>query len=293
MNMFNFLFLPVFFSIFALALWPQPQGYEQGSTIVKLQHDFAVTYDIPSVIIPTDLQEAVHRTRKAIKASKHKYLAPLGHGPLDGANVKWNEVLLKNLILTIPSTARPVRSIEEESVVALEERSEGYQLFLPDDGSPATINASTTLGLLRGLTTFEQLFFYARPTLITRKKDWHMTGLHEEISLERNTLHQLLTHLDSTVLNLANGNAVASSDQNSFHYVPFAPYHIKDDATFAWRGFMLDTSRHYFSIDSLRKVSMLGYAFELAFHANYELNARYWILCRLSRLVLKSSYLHY
>jgi hypothetical protein len=32
-------------------------------------------------------------------------------------------------------------------------------LHVPSDGSPATLSANSTLGLLRGLTTFEQLWY--------------------------------------------------------------------------------------------------------------------------------------
>ena len=52
-----------------------------------------------------------------------------------------------------------VRSISEEAVQPLGNRSEGYSLYVPDDGSEAIISANSTLGLLRGLTSFEQLWY--------------------------------------------------------------------------------------------------------------------------------------
>jgi hexosaminidase len=42
---------------------------------------------------------------------------------------------------------------------ALEDRVEAYSLTVPEDGSAATLKASSTLGLLRGLTTFGQLWY--------------------------------------------------------------------------------------------------------------------------------------
>ena len=38
-------------------------------------------------------------------------------------------------------------------------RDESYTLSVPADGRPATLSANTTLGLLRGLSTFQQLWF--------------------------------------------------------------------------------------------------------------------------------------
>jgi len=53
-----------------------------------------------------------------------------------------------------------VTSISDEAIDDLESRVEGYSLTLPADGSAATIQANSTLGLFRGLTTFGQLWYY-------------------------------------------------------------------------------------------------------------------------------------
>ena len=42
---------------------------------------------------------------------------------------------------------------------SLEERNESYTLSIPVDGSDAILEANTTLGLFRGLATFEQLWY--------------------------------------------------------------------------------------------------------------------------------------
>lgn len=39
-------------------------------------------------------------------------------------------------------------------------RDESYTLTVPSTGDAATLSANTTLGLLRGLTTFSQLWYY-------------------------------------------------------------------------------------------------------------------------------------
>ena len=40
-----------------------------------------------------------------------------------------------------------------------ENRSEGYTLIVPADGGEAVVTANSTLGLFRGLSTFEQLWY--------------------------------------------------------------------------------------------------------------------------------------
>jgi hexosaminidase len=53
-----------------------------------------------------------------------------------------------------------VKTIAEESVKEITTRSEAYTLSVPADGSAALLTANSTLGLFRGLTTFEQLWYY-------------------------------------------------------------------------------------------------------------------------------------
>jgi hexosaminidase len=53
-----------------------------------------------------------------------------------------------------------VKSITEESQKEITSRKENYVLSVPKDDSRAVLTANSTLGLLRGLTTFEQLWYY-------------------------------------------------------------------------------------------------------------------------------------
>ncbi|ODN91414.1 hexosaminidase [Cryptococcus wingfieldii CBS 7118] len=51
-------------------------------------------------------------------------------------------------------------------------------------------------------------------------------------------------------------------------YAPWAPYSIADKPAFGWRAFLLDTSRHYFSVDSILKT--------LDTMASVKLNVFHW-----------------
>lgn len=43
--------------------------------------------------------------------------------------------------------------------MSLEQRSEGYTMSVPASGAEAVITADSTLGIFRGLSTFEQLWY--------------------------------------------------------------------------------------------------------------------------------------
>ena len=61
--------------------------------------------------------------------------------------------------MSLTSSNGTVRSISDEAKDALESRDEAYTLSVPADGSAATLKANSTLGLYRGLITFEQLWY--------------------------------------------------------------------------------------------------------------------------------------
>jgi hexosaminidase len=60
-----------------------------------------------------------------------------------------------------------IQSITEESQKEITSRKENYALSVPKDGSTAVLTANSTLGLLRGLTTFDQLWYYFEGEIYT------------------------------------------------------------------------------------------------------------------------------
>ncbi|TBU58065.1 beta-hexosaminidase [Dichomitus squalens] len=135
-------------------LWPQPRSLETGSTALKLASDFDIHVSVQHP--PSDLSDAVSRTKSFLQNDKLGRLV-VGRGSSDSSALKTAKSL-KTLQLSL-SKGATVRSITEESRLALGTRSEEYILDIPADGSTATLTANSTLGLLRGLTTFSQLFY--------------------------------------------------------------------------------------------------------------------------------------
>lgn len=139
----------------AFALWPLPSGLELGSTTVKLDSNFSIQVSGISTT-PDDLQAAIDRTTNYIATDGLERLV-VGRGSVDADSLS-NASTLFSLVLQYTGTA-DAKSITEESQVLVEDRVETYSLTVPADGSSATISANSTLGLFRGLTTFEQLWY--------------------------------------------------------------------------------------------------------------------------------------
>ena len=137
-----------------VGLWPQPRSLQTGSTTLKLASNFDINVNVQHA--PSDLSDAVSRTKSFLKNDKLGRLV-VGRGSSDSGALKTAKSL-KTLQLSL-SKGATVRSITEESRLAPGTRSEEYILDIPADGSTATLTANSTLGLLRGLTTFSQLFY--------------------------------------------------------------------------------------------------------------------------------------
>jgi len=82
----------------------------------------------------------------------------VGRGATDNVTIH-SAKFLWSLELSLADGAA-VKSITEESQKEITSRKENYALSVPKDGSRAVLTANSTLGLLRGLTTFEQLWYY-------------------------------------------------------------------------------------------------------------------------------------
>jgi hexosaminidase len=132
------------------ALWPLPRSIVTGSTGLVLSPAFKIEVKGP---YPGDLQSAVARTLKYIRNDKLERLV-VGRGSGDAAAIE-SAKQLPSLVVS----SKDSRTIASEARDLLGTRDEAYTLDIPSDGSPATLSANSTLGLLRGLTTFSQLWY--------------------------------------------------------------------------------------------------------------------------------------
>ncbi|EJD50624.1 N-acetylhexosaminidase [Auricularia subglabra TFB-10046 SS5] len=137
------------------AVWPNPKSMSAGTTFLRLAPSFSI--DLAVLNAPADLSSAVARTKNFIAADKLERLVP-GRGAGDKAKVQQAKQL-QRLTVRLAPNAPAVASIASEAVKDLTARVESYNLTVPADGSDASLVAPTSLGLLRGLTTFEQLWY--------------------------------------------------------------------------------------------------------------------------------------
>ncbi|KIY52422.1 glycoside hydrolase family 20 protein [Fistulina hepatica ATCC 64428] len=152
-----------------LALWPLPNGLSNGTKVLRLSSQFSIVLEVDNA--PTDVQEAVDRTLSSIEPNQ--LIAPLVVGRASADNSSLATAADLSALVLLLTDGATVHSIAEEAVLPIGTRDESYSLTVPSDGSNATLVASTTLGLLRGLTTFQQLWYttgvvvYARQTPVT------------------------------------------------------------------------------------------------------------------------------
>ncbi|KAH9480379.1 Beta-hexosaminidase 2 [Psilocybe cubensis] len=140
----------------AFALWPLPRQISKGTTALKLSPGFNIKLSgIRNA--PKDLTDAVARSSNYLRNDKLQALV-VDRGASSAQRVA-SAKSLKTLTLSLTSSAKTVKSISEDAVLPLESRVEGYTLIIPADGSEATLTANSTLGLFRGLTTFEQVWY--------------------------------------------------------------------------------------------------------------------------------------
>ncbi|KAH9044042.1 N-acetylhexosaminidase [Lactarius deliciosus] len=147
----------------AQALWPQPRNLQTGSSALRLSPSFTITVAVPNA--PKDLLAAADRTHGLIFSDKLGRLV-VGRGADDLPAVRHAKAL-SGLTLRLGSTSGSPRPIATEATLPLGSRVEAYSLVVPADGSAAVLSANSTLGLLRGLTTFAQLWYTANGTVYT------------------------------------------------------------------------------------------------------------------------------
>lgn len=158
MNFLSLLYAFLFFSP-ALAIWPRPQNLTTGTTPLRLAPNFAIKFSgIRNV--PRDLSDAARRTTNFLKTDKLQALVPDRGASSSGA--VHSASTLRSLTLSLaPSAASngAVKDISDEVMSGVGTQDESYDLQVPSDGGNAVLTANSALGLFRGLTTFEQLWY--------------------------------------------------------------------------------------------------------------------------------------
>ncbi|KAL1405292.1 Glucosamine-6-phosphate isomerase (Glucosamine-6-phosphate deaminase) (GNPDA) (GlcN6P deaminase) [Vanrija albida] len=184
----------------ALNLWPAPASHTRGNATVCLGARFRIAVPRDA---PADLRAAAARTQEGIRASRHTFLSPArGAEFLAGGCAAY----LDELVLAY--SGGRADTIAAAATLPVEKRAEAEAYTLDVGvGGRATATAASSLGLLRALTTFENLWFKFHPK----------------------------AHGDATT------------------YAPYAPYHIDDRPAFPWRAVLLDTSRHFFSVATIKR----------------------------------------
>ncbi|KAJ2919173.1 hypothetical protein MD484_g1277, partial [Candolleomyces efflorescens] len=215
------------------ALWPIPRSLETGNSLLKLSPSFDIQFEVGSGLSPPqDLLDAISRTKHRLWNDKLGRLV-VGRGE-DARIGLQNAPSLSLLTLTLDHTSQQTTDSDDdgasttsdlllpisvEAVKDIGSRREEYSLKLFADGSPAVIKANSSLGLLRGLTTFEQLWYW----IPARDAGG---DVNEE-----------------------------DGDDRGIVYAYQAPVVIERDyPAFPYRGFMLDTARNFFPVDDIKRV---------------------------------------
>lgn len=150
--------------------------------------------------------------------------------------------------------AESISSIYSDAILPVELRPdvEAYRLSVLLS-QPARIEAKSALGLYRGLTTFEQLFYHLAGSSGSVTPSVATGGI---LSRPNSLAASEQLPLGSTTAADTQGSGEGSKTElDDRTYAPFAPYEIEDKPAFGWRAVLLDTSRNYFSVPSILKVS--------------------------------------
>ena len=131
-------------------LWPNPRSITYGSANVKVAPWLAINAPRGA---PSDLNAAISNTRNQLFSDNMAQIP--GVQPSTQTLLSSRELSTLNLVLK----KSPVLSIADEATKAIEDRDESYTLSIPNNGNAATIEANTTLGLFRGLTSFSLLAY--------------------------------------------------------------------------------------------------------------------------------------
>ena len=139
----------------ANALWPIPRTLVNGTTLLKLSSNFNIHVNVARA--PQDLVNAVTRTQGYLRNDKLGRLV-VGRGSSDSSGFTTAESL-SSLTISLAEGSGPALPIATEAIKPIGTRDESYSLTVPADGSGAVLVANSTLGLFRGLSTFDQLWY--------------------------------------------------------------------------------------------------------------------------------------
>lgn len=148
------------------ALWPMPRALSSHSSAIKLAPDFQIHLAV--LRPPADLVAAVSRTRSRLASDSFERLV-LGRSAAD-AHLMQHAHVISSLTLTVRQ-GHAVRSIADETNQAFDSKREMYSLYVPLNSTSASLTADSTLGLFRGLATFEQLWYDYRGTKYSLEGD--------------------------------------------------------------------------------------------------------------------------
>jgi hypothetical protein len=140
----------------ALAIWPRPQNLTTGQIALRLASDFSIKFSGINQV-PQDLSDAAQRTADFLKTDKLQALVP-DRGASSAGTIQ-SARTLSSLTATLAGSSGAVKSISEDATAGLGIADESYALQIPENGGTATLTANTALGLLRGFTSFGQLWY--------------------------------------------------------------------------------------------------------------------------------------
>jgi hexosaminidase len=172
-----------------LSIWPKPTSVLNGSSSIFVQP----TLSLSSNIVSTDLTNFFTwiTSRLFIHPLPTAATAAIRNGGKVTMPKQVNIPFLGNLQINVANPNAPLQLYIDET----------YNLTIPADGTPATINANTLVGAYHALVTLAQLITWDFDNLVYR--------------------------------------------------VDYLPLSISDVPRFAWRGMLIDTSRHFQPLASI------------------------------------------
>ncbi|GAA5909082.1 beta-N-acetylhexosaminidase [Sporobolomyces salmoneus] len=213
------------------ALWPKPQSFVNGTTPLRLAPTFDIWYSPATGRSPQEPPQDLARAMKRAlgQITKDKHRRlNVERGEDDRSGVEQSVALDRLEVVLIASKVTPA-SISEEINKPYSELNEAYELSLPHDSTSGGKIAILSANSTLGLARGLQIF--------TQLVYW-LPGSQNE----------------------GGGEGIL--------YIPNSPLHVLDEPAFAHRGFMLDTSRHFYPVaDILRTLETM---------ASVKLNVFHW-----------------